>query len=367
MSQSGIYSELKMVRWYAKEGHLPLVPKQVELIISDECNESCNFCAFRLEDYTNTNFAKGVELSKYGHNNPKRMIPRDRALSLIEEIKRAGVLGLQLTGGGEATVHPYHEEIFQRGLDVGLKCSLVSNGLRWSEKLSTEILPRFSWVRVSIDAGHTTTYSNMRRTPASSLQKVVRNVSRLAGAIMDQESDCVLGIGFVVTPDNWEEIITGVSLAKSTGAKYVRMSAFFNPENAKPFKSFWRQAKNLIAESKDRYEDGSFKVHDLFGDRLQDLVDGRPDFDTCSYQFYTHFIGGDLKPYRCCVTSYSDHGHIAGADYSKVPFDVFWKSEERKKDFKNFKAPSCIRCQFSNKNRAMQYIINETAPHEEFP
>lgn len=364
---SGIYSNDKMSWWLVREGKLPDIPKQVELIISDLCNESCTFCAFRLEGYTNENFAKGAELSKYGVNNPKRMIPRERALSLIDEIKRAGVLGLQLTGGGEVTVHPHHEEIMEHALEVGLECALVSNGLRWSDKLINDILPRFKWVRVSIDAGDAETYSRMRRTPLSSFKSVVKNTRAFANALKAQGSNCILGVGFVITPDNWREIIDGVRVAKSTGATYVRMSAFFNPDDAKPFESFWREAKDLIIAAKQEFEDSTFKVHDLFGDRLQDLNDGPPDFETCSYQYFTHFIGGDLKPFRCCVVSYSDHGHIAGGDYSKMAFDEFWNSEARKKDMENFRATTCIRCQFSEKNRRMQYLLNKEAPHKEFP
>lgn len=362
-----IYSPLKMAWWYARDGGLPEVPKQVELILSDLCNQNCSFCAFRLDGYTNSDFAKGAELSKYGTNNPKRQIPHERALALVDEIARAGVLGLQFTGGGEVSTHPHHEEIMERGLERGLKCALVSNGLRWSDKLKTDILPRFAWVRVSVDAGNPVTYSKIRETPLDNFDRVVRNISTLAWAIKSTRSDCVLGVGFVVTPDNWREIIDGVAVAKSTGAAYVRMSAFFNPDGAAPFESFWREAKDLIVEAKKRYEDDSFKVHDLFGDRLQDLIDGRPDFKTCSYQYYTHFIGGDQKPYRCCVVSYSQHGLIAGADYSKIAFDEFWKSPERIADMAAFRGDSCIRCQFSNKNRIMQNLLDDNPAHKEFP
>lgn len=357
-----------MAWWFARDGgKLPDVPKQVELILSDLCNMSCDFCAFRLEGYTNEDFAKGVELAKYGKNNPKRWIPRERALALVDEIKRAGVLGLQLTGGGEVTVHPHHEEIMVKALDVGLKCSLVSNGLKWSAALKSSILPRFEWVRVSIDAGTAETFARTRQTPIDAFDKVVQNTRSLAGWVRASKSSCVLGVGYVVTPENWREIIEGVAVAKSTGAAYVRMSAFFNPDDTKPFDSFWQEAKDMIVEAKARYDDESFCVIDLFGDRLQDLADGRPDFETCSYQHYTHFIGGDMRPYRCCVVSYSDHGRIAGGDYSKVAFDEFWASKERKKDMADFKAPSCVRCQFSDKNRRMQYLLSINPPHKEFP
>ena len=363
----GIYSNDKMVWHYARDGKLPDVPKQVELILSDLCNQDCHFCAFRLSNYTNSDFAKGVKLAKFGTNNPVRMIPHERALSLVDEIARAGVDAIQFTGGGEPTVHPHHEEVFERALKSGLKCALVSNGLKWSDNLMYHILPQFAWVRVSIDAGKEESYSKIRSTNPANFEKVLRCVKKLSAEIKRQNTPCVLGIGFVVTPENWQEIVKGVAVAKRTGAAYIRLSAFFSPDDADPFEDFWKQAKELIVIAKKEYEDDTFKVHDLFGDRLQDLIDGRPDFKTCSYQFYTHFVGGDMKGYRCCVTSYSNHGFIDGADYSKVAFDEYWKSDKRKQDMEKFRAWSCLRCQFSDKNRRMQYMLDTNPVHREFP
>ena len=361
---SGIYSDLKMAWWYATDGGVTKTPKQAQVILSDLCNQNCGFCAYRMDGYSsNELFMAGSEAAKYGHNNPKRWVATDRALALIDELEATGVLAVQFTGGGEPTVHPEHERIFAHALDKGLRCALVSNGLRWSDSLIA-MLPQFSWVRVSVDAGNAETYARIRETPAGNFAKVWNNVSRLAHAIRSGvPSPCVLGIGYVVTPDNWREIGEGVRLARESGAAYIRLSAMFNPDGAKPYESIYQQVKEAIHAARQANDCETFRVHDLFGERIDDLEQGRPDYKTCYYQSYTTYIGGDMNLYRCCVLAYNRRGMITSL--KDKTFSEAWKLA--RKDFETFNARSCDRCQFNGRNRAMNYTLGEKPPHADFP
>src|SRR3990167_267821 len=145
MNQSGASSESKIVWWAHREGFPPSGPKQVHWILSDLCNQDCSFCAYRMSGYTSNELfgaGAGAKLSAYGHDNPVRWVDTDRALRLVDEFKSAGVLAVQFTGGGEPTVHPDHEAIFELALDAGLQCALVSNGYRWRDRIF-DLLPRF--------------------------------------------------------------------------------------------------------------------------------------------------------------------------------------------------------------------------------
>ena len=132
MSQSGIYSELKPAWWYVRDGmKWPDAPKQVQLILSDTCSHDCVWCAYRQSGYTsNELFTKDAPLSKFGHNNPIRFMPTERAMKLLDEFKELGVLGVQYTGGGESSMHRDHERVYLRTLELGLRASLVSNAQR---------------------------------------------------------------------------------------------------------------------------------------------------------------------------------------------------------------------------------------------
>ena len=360
MSQSGIYSELKPVWWYAREQKLPDAPKQIQLILSDLCNQDCHFCAYRMSGYSsNELFLGGSEPSPYGHNNPKRWIPTERALSLVQEIHDAGVLSIQFTGGGEPTVHPEHEAIFAKTLHLGLRASLVSNGVRWGENLICNLLPRFDWVRVSIDAGNCESYAKLRRTPVSNWNRVWANVRWLADSIKEQKTPTSLGLGFVVTPESYKEIVQFAEVASKSGADNIRYSAMFSPDDEKPFVGIYDEVRVLIEKAR-RIVGDALIVHDNFGSRFEDLKQHAPDYRFCSYQFYTGYIGGDLKSYRCCVLAYNRRGLIEGGDLSKQSFKDFWQSKEREDDLNALDARGCPRCQFNEKNRSMNYVIGNT-------
>lgn len=357
------YTPLKLAWWVGRE-RLPRAPKQAQVVLSDLCNQDCHFCAYRMTGYSsNQRFAAG-HLAKYGHNNPVRMMDAQRALSLMNELALTGVRAVQFTGGGEPTVHPRHVDIFERALSLGLKCALVTNGVKMSEELIA-LLPRFSWLRVSLDAGCADTYAKTRNTPRDNFTKVIGNIARSVDEC--RQSKCVIGVGFVVTPENYLEIIEACRIAKATGARYIRLSAVFSNEDAKPFADIFDAVKEEIRLAKNECQSPRFDVVDLFGDRLDDLTLGNPDYQRCGYQHFTTYIGADMQAYRCCVYSYNDRGAIAGGDLRERRFEEFWPSKERQEDFANFDARGCERCQFNDKNRTINYMLDQEPLHVEFP
>jgi len=369
--QSGAYSESKMVWWAYREGFPPDSPKQIHWILSDLCNQDCHFCAYRMEGYTsNELFGSGSksELSAYGHDNPVRWIDTDRALRLIDEFKAAGCLSLQFTGGGEPTVHPRHEDIFQKALDTGFQCALVSNGYRWRERIF-DILPKFKWIRVSVDAGTPENYAAIRRVKASAWDTVWGNIHRLVESCKGLAEKPYIGLGYVVTPQSYKEIYKFSEIAQQAGVDNIRFTALFSTENEIPLLPIYEETCDLIRQSRESFK--SVAIHDNFGTRLADLVQREPDYSFCSYQYYTTYVGGDVNVYRCCVLAYNKRGLIPGGDIKNRRFDEFWASDERKQNFREFDAKGCPRCQFNQKNRELLYVTGSTysgpATHVEFP
>lgn len=372
MSQAGVYNELKMPWLFARKPELPDVPRQVHWILSDLCNEDCSFCTYRVSgNPSNELFSSGAKLSAYGHDNPVRWVNTDRALRLVDEMRSLGVRAIQATGGGEPSVHPDHELIFEKILDSEIQLALVSNGFRWRDRIFP-LVPRMTWLRVSVDAGCPQTYSSIRRVSETAFFKVLGNIERAAKEIDSAKTQTVLGVGYTVTPDNWMEIVIGAKIAKESGAHNLRISAMFGPEDEKPFLPIYDQIRCLISEAKALYQDDKFVIYDNFGSRLDDLKQHSPDYNFCPYQFFTTYLGGDLNLYRCCVLSYSRKGMIAGGDLTNQRLDDFWRSEQRKVDLNSLDPRSCPKCMFNGKNRAMLYVMgnteSDTAPrHMDFP
>tara|TARA_R110000796_G_scaffold195034_1_gene311483 strand:- start:226 stop:1341 length:1116 start_codon:yes stop_codon:yes gene_type:complete len=344
-----------------REGGQP-VPLQVQLIIADLCNHNCSFCAYRMEGYTsNKNFGEWDAVKQMINNNPNRMIPVEKCKEILDDCADMGVKAMQFTGGGEPTVHPQHKELFQHTLDRGMDLALVTNGTVMREGVP-EILAQGKWVRFSVDAGNAESYSQIREVPITYFDKTLDNIKKVVNARSENpESELVIGVGFVVVKENWTEIYDAVEKYSKLGVDNVRISAVFTPEDFDYFEEFYEEAKALAQKAKDDFETEEFKVFNLFGDRIGDLVLQRPDYDFCSYMHLNTYIGGDLNVYTCCNNAYNDHGDMGSLKEQR--FIDYWLSEGKKEKYTKFKASSCERCMFNNKNKFINYMLEDTPVH----
>lgn len=326
------------------------VPPHVQIILSDLCNQDCNFCAYRAESGLNAAGFGEVVNGKWTHN-PRRMLPTEVAIGVLDDAAQAGVQAVQFTGGGEPTVHPDHLAIIGHAQSLGLATGLVTNGVRIAED---DVFSRLSWVRVSLDAGEEKTYRKTRRS--SAWHTVLRNMGYF-GSLPGP----YFGVGFVVTGDNWREIIEATEIAVDVGAAYIRFSAMFSADGAKPYRDIYYKAKNHIEVARERFARDGFAVVDLFGDRIEDLEAGAPNYAKCYQQALCTYIGGDGGIYRCCNTAYTDHGRVGSVLSGRFSE---WLASPR--DVHDFDARSCRFCQFNEKNRILNYLVGKTPMHVEF-
>jgi len=338
------------------------VPLQVQITLSDLCNQNCSFCAYRMENYTtNQLFGEKDKITGLINNNPNRMIPYDKCIEILNDCKDMGVKALQYTGGGEPTVHPKHKEIFQHTLDLGLDLSLITNGVLMRPGMP-EILSQGSWVRFSLDAAKKESYSSIREVSEDYFEKVLKHIKQVVDARnKNKESNLVIGIGFVVTQDNYKEIREAGEIAKDLGVDNIRISAIFTPKDFEYHKNIYPRAKEESAKLKSDLETEKFKVFNLFGDRIEDLIQQKPDYNFCGFMHLNTWIGGDLNIYTCCNNAYNEIGKMGSI--KKMSFKEFWNSKEKKEKYKKFNAKGCERCMFNNKNRFIEYLIEDNPTH----
>lgn len=307
---------------------------------------NCNFCAYRMSSGLSNELFGTAET-----HNPNRRIPTEKALEIISDCADIGVKAIQFTGGGEPTVHPDHLRIFAAAQDGGMKTALVSNGVR----LNAEADPvrAMTWVRISVDAGTAATYARIRRVSELHWQKAWRTVESLA-----RHCAGAVGVGFVVTPDNYAEIAAAAALAKSSGAHNIRIGAVFSELGRRFYgEEILARILDEVAKARELSGDG-FEVIDLFGRRIGDLDGGSPSEPFCGYQYLTTYVAGDLGVYRCCNTAYTRAGKFA--DLTNMRFrDLFGGP------ITPFDARSCRYCQFRGQNDAIAALTREPA-HAEF-
>ena len=360
------YSSLKVIhhpdRLAVLRGGGQPAPTQVQLVISDLCNQSCSFCAYRWDGYTSNELFKVIREDGTADNNPKRFIPYEKCIEILDDCRDMGVKAIQVTGGGEPTAHPRHADVFRAVLDRGLDLALVTNGVLLKSETVAR-LTRAKWVRVSIDAGTAGTYAATRRVPESQFARAWANVRRLAELRDEEGSGLVVGVGFVVTRDNWREVVDATRLARDAGADNVRISAVFQPDDEKYFDGFYSKASNLCRDAESLAE-GRFRVFNNFGDRIGDLRQHAPDYSFCGYQHFSTYVGGDLNVYRCCVQAYNPRGLVGSIKGQR--FRELWESQAKRDGYAAFDARGCERCMFNGKNRTINYALAKEPAHVNF-
>jgi MoaA/NifB/PqqE/SkfB family radical SAM enzyme len=313
-----------------------IVPTHLQLIISDLCNQDCHFCAYRSSvGFSVENFPQD------GRKNPVRFIPTPKALEILDDYAEVGGVAVEFTGGGEPTVHPDHLEIIGHAQALGLATGLVTNGVRLREH---EAFHALDWLRISLDAGTPETYQRVRKSAA--WPQVMRNL-KLAARLRRPR----VGVGFVVTRENYQEIGAACAIVRDAGIPYVRVSAMFSTLGASYYEGLDVQVPASVE---------GLQIVNCFPSRIGDLVQGPPDYDFCGYQQFVLYVGGDQKVYTCCTNAYTTAGEIG--DLKGQRFKDWLASYDRR----GWNARSCHHCQFNDKNRLVNFLLDPAPEHVGF-
>jgi len=271
-------------------------------------------------------------------------------MEIVDNCETMGVRAIQLTGGGEPTCHPSFLSLCDTILNCGIDLALVTNGSRLTES-HLDCLQKAKWVRFSIDAGCAATYAHLRRVEPRVYERVRESIRILT----ECKNRPTVGVGFVVNKDNWKEIIPATRAAWEDGADNIRFSAVFQDQGSRYFNVFRKEAVALCKKAEEMSTE-DFKVINLFNDRLDDLDQGRPDYNDCWMSHLCTYIGADMGVYRCCVYAYNHRGLLGSVQDRS--FSDLWTSPETQNSLKLFDPHSCDRCMFNLKNRAIQAAID---------
>jgi MoaA/NifB/PqqE/SkfB family radical SAM enzyme len=317
-----------------------IIPTHVQIILSDLCNQNCHFCAYRMDGGFSTEGFADAD----GNKNPVRFIPTEKAKEILTDCARLGAQAIEFTGGGEPTVHKDCYEIIDFAQSLGLETGLVTNGVRLKPHSCIENL---TWLRISVDAGTPETYEMVRESKA--WPTVMKNL-KYAGSLTKP----YVGLGYVITRENYLEIYDGCHIAREAGIPYVRLSAMFSEYGADYYEGIDHEVRRQIEKAKALERD-NFKVVNFFENRVHDLEMGKPDYQFCGEQQFVLYIGGDQKVYTCCTNAYTKHGEIG--DLKSQSFASWLKSTRRY----DFDARSCHHCQFNDKNKIINWALSKPA------
>ena len=348
MTQNNIYSTQKIDyhpdKIHALREGLQPYPVQVHLMPMNGCNMNCNFCSYRLEGNKNTQLFDRISY-----------IPKDTIVEILDDFAEMGGRACELTGGGEPLLYPHKELMFDKIIEHGFDYALVTNGTLLTEDFAKVIAPKMMWARVSIDAGSAETYEKIRQVKPHNLYKAFDAVRWLRK--YSENPEFRLGVGFVVTNDNYKEIFEFCDKAKQSGADNVRISAIFHPDGIKYFNKETIELGSEYAKAAEKLNDDKFRIYNLFDERIANVELGKQDYKFCGTKEMLCVIGGNCDVYTCCSLAFNKRGLIGNLREQR--FKELWDSEEKQEFFEKFDASKMCKfmCLYESRNRHINNLL----------
>ena len=312
-------------------------PILIEIDPSNACNHSCPFC---ISGHLHLNKYKGTDLFN------RTMLKKDVFKDLVDDLISLKIDAINWTGGGEPTMNPALSEMIKYiNKNSNIKMGMFSNGTMFKRfDLFETIVNSCSWVRVSMDAGREDTYDNLRITNnKTNFKTVIENIITLIETKKRLKSDITIGVGFVVTRDNYNEILDFSNLFKDIDVDYcqfkpeiiqVERDETLDKSKEQISSDFWlKDVLVLLDEAKkilgDKYECNAYKIDDL----IVDVKNYGRNYKQCLGSQLQPCVGADGNVYVC--TNHRGHKKYSYGSLYEKSFKEIWSDIKTKSNIMN--------------------------------
>ena len=309
-------------------------PINIEIDPSNACNHSCPFC---ISGHLHLSKFKGTEFFN-------RQIMNKRVLmKLVKDLSNTNIKSISWTGGGEPTMNPNLKQAIKyikenSEIDMGM----FTNGSMLERfDLFETIVNSLKWIRISMDAGKSQSYDNLRVTnKLNNFQVVLNNIKKLIEIKKKNKSKITIGVGFVISRDNFKEIIEFANLFKDLNVDYcqykpeiiqIERNTFDGNDKKQQISAeFWaKEVLNLLNKASKilgkKFQCNSYKVSDLIKDKE---LYGR-EYKQCIGSQFQPCIGADGEVYVC--TNHRGHKDRSYGSLYEKSFLEIWSNVTKRK------------------------------------
>jgi radical SAM protein with 4Fe4S-binding SPASM domain len=265
-------------------------PIHMRIGIMGACNMRCNFC----------NFHSPNEESFYDLFSFKDAIPTDKSVKLMREFAESGGRAVTFCGSGECTIHRGYTEICAAGHEAGLRIGLITNGSRLHrQQIADCVINTHTWVRIGLNAGTEATFNEITRDRERTFTTFFKAVSRLREQAVDPEFR--IGFNFVITRQNYKEIVQAAQAVRDSGAHYVRFEPeFYSSMGHETIEEVMAEVSASLTEvaalSSEEFE---ISVPKLDRGPMDQVEEVEGDFEHCHYSRFVTAVGADGNLYPC--------------------------------------------------------------------
>ena len=242
------------------------------------------------------------------------------ANALILDLAAMDDVSVTWTGGGEPTLHPDFDALVAYAGAQGLKQGIYTHGGHINESRAALLKALFTFVYVSLDAADAEAYSRDKGVGPARFAAACDGVRLLAAA----EGDATVGVGYLVTEQNWRKARAAAELAQSFGADYVqyRPTILYDQETPNVVSEDVAWLTDAIRELElVQAEFGEFAVCDLDRFRMYQGWKGH-GYETCWWSALQTCITPNGKVWTC--VNKREHSGAEIGDVSVESFQEIW-------------------------------------------
>lgn len=222
-------------------------PVIAHIRISYACNHSCPGCRYAGQP------AEG-----------KAFFESDRFSDLVRALALLNLKFVDLSGGGEPTLHPEFEHFARSCIQNEFKVSLLTNASALQPKTTGLMIENFSCLRINLDASNDRVYHRIHHPPGSTeFQRILGNVERVVSERERKKSHLIIGADVRLGQANMNFMEEMAGLDQDLGLDYVQFrTKRHGPDRLLPEQA--QRVRGLIQELSRAFH--PFGVHGEMGD-----------------------------------------------------------------------------------------------------
>jgi len=181
---------------------------QVEIGVTNSCNNRCIYCSLENVGREGTNVGTG-ELS-----------------DALGDMGDMGVKAVYFAGEGEPLIHKSFPKFVKKAANLGMGTALASNGTLLTERISEEILPYMSWMRIGVDASTPETYAKVHGVLKENFQKVIKNIGDAVKVKQRGNLPVDIDVQCIALPHNIGEIEGLAKIVRDLGIERLQVKPY---------------------------------------------------------------------------------------------------------------------------------------------
>ena len=298
-----------------RESGKTLAPINVEIDLSNRCSLGCEWCHFA---YTHTRGPlKGKREKPEGAVLGGDLMDQQLIAQILDQLSEAGVRSITWTGGGEPTLHPHFNSAVIYADLLDLPQGIYTHGGHIDDHRARLLKDALTFVYVSLDAADRASY------------KKHKGVDRFEAAcdgirnLVDAPGDATIGVGFLLTKENWHDAKKMAELAASLGADYAQFRPTILYDMHHPTKPLgdtsWVSDARVLLES---LADDPLVSIDV--KRFEQYADWHGHgYETCWWSMLQTCITPNGKVWTC--VNKREHAAAEIGDLSQEAFSEIWQ------------------------------------------